>query len=233
METPPVSLVWLFDVDGTLLLTEGAGRIAISRALHERFGIADDLRHIPMAGRTDPLIVGDMARTHGLDLAHGSEHHAPFWEATYRHMRELMTPPRGGLLPGVMNVLDAVAEEPTWVSALLTGNVPVMAELKLGAFGVWDRFDFGAFGSEAPDRNALAKVAVKRAHERHGVAPHQCIVVGDTEHDIACARAAGALAVAVATGGRTRAQLEVHAPDLLLDDLSDPTPLIDWARGLR
>lgn len=232
MQTSRASLVWLFDVDGTLLLTEGAGREAISRALFEHYGIEDDLRSIPMAGRTDPLIVGDMARKHGLELAHGTPRHAEFWESTYRHMRELMTPPRGGLLPGVLNVLDAVAAEPTWVSALLTGNVPVMAELKLSAFGVWDRFDFGAFGSEAPDRNALARVAVARASERHGVAPSRCVVVGDTEHDIACARAAGAHAVAVATGGRTRSQLASHAPDLLLDDLSSPSLLIDWARGL-
>lgn len=232
MQTSRVSLVWLFDVDGTLLLTEGAGREAISRALFEHYGIEDDLRSIPMAGRTDPLIVGDMARKHGLDLSHGTPRHVEFWESTYRHMRELMTPPRGGLLPGVLNVLDAVEAEPTWVSALLTGNVPVMAELKLSAFGVWDRFDFGAFGSEAPDRNALARVAVARASERHGVAPSRCVVVGDTEHDIACARAAGAHAVAVATGGRTRAQLESHAPDLLLDDLSSPSALLDWARGL-
>ena len=109
MQSSRVSLVWLFDVDGTLLLTEGAGREAISRALFEHYGIEDDLRSIPMAGRTDPLIVGDMARKHGLELAHGTPEHHEFWESTYRHMRELMTPPRGGLLPGVLNVLDAVA----------------------------------------------------------------------------------------------------------------------------
>lgn len=233
MPTLPITLVWLFDVDGTLLLTEGAGRQAISRALLEHYGIEDDLRHIPMAGRTDPLIVADMARHHGLHLEHGSEQHAAFWESTYQHMRALMTPPLGGLLPGVPQVLDAVDAEPTWVSALLTGNVPAMAELKLGAFGVWHRFDFGAFGSEAPDRNALACIAVERAADRHGVTPGRCIVVGDTEHDIACARAAGARAVAVATGGRTREALALHEPDLLLDDLRDSASLIAWARALR
>ncbi|MFN8588706.1 MAG: haloacid dehalogenase-like hydrolase [Candidatus Eisenbacteria bacterium] len=232
MVTAPATLVWLFDVDGTLLLTEGAGREAIRRALFERHGVDDDLRTIPMAGRTDPLIVGDVARRHGLDLAHGSDAHAEFWDSTYAHMRALMTPPRGGLLPGVPELLDAVEAEPGWVSALLTGNVPVMAELKLGAFGIWHRFDFGTFGSEAPDRDALACVAVARAAERHGVPPARCVVVGDTEHDIACARAAGAHAVAVATGGRTREQLAAHAPDLLLDDLTGVDALLDWARAI-
>lgn len=226
------TLVWLFDVDGTLLLTQGAGREALARALYERHGIEDDLRTIPMAGRTDPLIVGDLARRHGLDLGQGAQAHGPFWDATYAHMRALMTPPRGGLLPGVAELLDAVEAEPGWVSALLTGNVPVMAELKLGAFGLWERFDFGAFGSEAPDRDSLARVAVARAAERHGVGPERCVVVGDTEHDIACARSAGAHVVAVATGGRTREQLASHAPDLLLDDLTGTDALIDWARAV-
>lgn len=226
------TLVWLFDVDGTLLLTQGAGREALARALYERHGIDDDLRTIPMAGRTDPLIVGDLARRHGLDLGHGAEAHGPFWDATYAHMRALMTPARGGPLPGVVALLDAVEAEPGWVSALLTGNVPVMAELKLDAFGLWRRFEFGTFGSEAPDRDALARVAVTRAAERHGVGPERCIVVGDTEHDIACARAAGAHVVAVATGGRTREQLASHAPDLLLDDLTDTRELFDWARAI-
>lgn len=225
------SLVWLFDVDGTLLLTEGAGRRAIAAALHERYGIEDDLKHIPMAGRTDPLIVADALRVHAIELDGDGEHTA-LWGAILSHMRRLMTPPPGGLLPGVAGVLDAVGAHPGWVSALLTGNVREMARLKLGAFGVYERFAFGAFGDEAPDRNALAILAAGRAAERYGVAPERCVVVGDTEHDIACARAAGAKVVAVATGGRSREELAAHAPDLLLDDLRDAAALVAWARGL-
>jgi phosphoglycolate phosphatase-like HAD superfamily hydrolase len=225
------SLVWLFDVDGTLLLTEGAGRRAISAALRERYGIEDDLSHIPMAGRTDPLIVADALRTHGLS-PDGDGERAALWDAILVHMRRLMTPPPGGLLPGAAGVLDAVGAEPGWVSALLTGNVREMARIKLGAFGVYDRFAFGAFGDEAPDRNALAVVATERAAERYGVPPERCVVVGDTEHDIACARAAGAKVVAVATGGSSLEKLAAHAPDLLLDDLRDADGLLDWGRAL-
>jgi len=225
------SLVWLFDVDGTLLLTQGAGRRAIAAALLERYGVDDDLTHIPMAGRTDPLIVNDALRHHGLD-PDGEGDRAALWAAVVAHMRRLMAPPVGGLLPGVERALDAVAAESGHVCALLTGNVRPMAEIKLGAFGIWERFAFGAFGDEAPDRDALAIVAARRAMERCGVPPHRCVVVGDTEHDIACARAAGAKAVAVATGGRTRAQLEPYAPDLLLDDLRDTNALVEWARAL-
>ncbi len=230
MPTSPVSLVWLFDIDGTLLLTLGAGREALVRALRDQFGLEDDLTSIPFAGRTDPLIVGDIAVKHGLDLRDGAL--TRFWPRVADHMRMLMDPPRGGLLPGVHGLLQAVASEPAWVSALLTGNVSEMARIKLEAFGVYERFAWGAFGEEAADRDALARLAVARAAERHGVPAGRCVVVGDTEHDVACARAAGAHVVAVATGGRSRELLASHRPDLVLDDFADPAPLLEWARRL-
>ena len=128
--------------------------------------------------------------------------------------------------------LATIDATPGWPRALLTGNTTRMAEIKLGHYGL-QGFVFGAFGEEAPDRNALARVAVERAQERYGVAPGRCVVLGDTEHDIACARHAGAHAVAVATGGSSRDVLAAHAPDLLLDDFSDARPLLEWARGVE
>ena len=222
------SLVWLFDVDGTLLLTMGAGRDALSLALRDQFGVEDDLSGIPFAGRTDTLILSDVLERHGLAFEDGARER--FWGLVSAHMRALMDPPRGGLLPGVRPLLDAIGAEPGWVRALLTGNVAEMARIKLEAFGVHDAFAWGAFGDEAPDRNELAKLAVRRAAERHGVAPERCIVVGDTEHDIACARAAGARVVAVATGSQSSRELAARGPDLLVDDLTDATRVFDWAR---
>ena len=224
------SLVWLFDVDGTLLTTERSGQRAMALALEECHGIRDDLSGIRFSGRTDPLILTDILARHmlapdpaGLDR---------LWESMLAHMRRLMTPPKGGLLAGVPQMLDAVSAEPAWVSALLTGNRTEMARIKLSAFGAWDRFAYGTFGEEGIDRDALARLAVRRAAERYGVPAARCVVVGDTEHDVACARAAGARAVAVATGGRSRGDLAASAPDLLLDDLRDAAPLLQWARGL-
>jgi phosphoglycolate phosphatase-like HAD superfamily hydrolase len=231
MPARPASLVWLFDVDGTLLQTKGAGREALSLALRDQFGVEDDLRTIPFQGRTDTLILGDILERHGLAFVDGER--AGFWERVTEHMRVLMDPPRGGLLPGVAEVLASIDAEPGWVTTLLTGNVSAMARVKLESFGVWHHFAWGTFGEEGPDRNALARLAVARAAERHSVSPERCVVVGDTEHDIACARAAGATVVAVATGGQPREALLARAPDLLLDDLSDPIGLRDWGRRLR
>lgn len=230
MAAPNAPLVWLFDIDGTLLLTQGAGREAIAAALRDCFGIDDDLKSIPFAGRTDTLILGDILAKHGIAFRNGEQD--AFWEATTSHMRRLMSPPRGGLLPGARELLDEMSAEAAWTRALLTGNVTSMAHLKLESFGIRDHFAWGAFGEEGPDRDALARLAVTRAAERHGVKPERCIVVGDTEHDVSCARAAGAKVVAVASGSHTRETLAAREPDLLLDDLRDASGLLRWAHGL-
>jgi phosphoglycolate phosphatase-like HAD superfamily hydrolase len=227
---PAHRLVWLFDVDGTLLLTDGAAREAFAHAVRERLGVEDDLREVAFAGRTDPLILADILSKHGRALPENETHR--FWATAYARMETLLTPGRGRLLPGVPDLIAAVEREPGWVPALLTGNTAGMARIKLGHFGIADRFAFGAFGDEAEDRNALARVAVARARDRYGVPPSRCIVVGDTEHDIACARAAGARVVAVATGVRDRAMLGAHGPDLMLDDLSDAGPCLEFARAV-
>ena len=222
--------VWLFDIDGTLLSTDGAAREAFSRALGEVFGVDDDLGGIAFAGRTDPLILGDVLARHG--LGPGPAERERFWRSTYAHMAALLRPERGRVLPGVEPLLARVAAEPAWTAALLTGNNAEMARVKLGHFGLERWFAFGAFGDEAPDRDRLARVAVARAAERLGAAPWQCVVIGDTEHDIACARAAGAWAVAVATGTVSAAALEARRPDLLLADLSEPERLLAFVRDL-
>jgi phosphoglycolate phosphatase-like HAD superfamily hydrolase len=223
-----MKLVWLFDIDGTLLMTEGAARAAFALAVAERFPGPDPLGEVPFAGRVEPLILRDILTRHR--AAFDLEEEARFWNSVFAHMRSELRPDRGHLLPGVAGLLDQVDREPDWVNALLTGNMTQMARIKLARFGLEHRFEFGAFGEEADDRNALARVAVQRARQRHGVPPERCVVVGDTEHDVACARAAGARAVAVATGGRPLDVLAACEPDLLLESLADPRPLLEWAR---
>ncbi len=228
---PAMPLVWLFDIDGTLLLTEGAARDAFARAVGERFPGRDPLGEVAFAGRTEPLILRDILSRHGARF--DEEDEARFWNSVFGYMREELRPDRGRLMPGVAELLDFLEREPGWESALLTGNMTQMARIKLRRFGLAGRFVFGAFGEEAEDRNARARIAVARALGRFGVTPERCVVVGDTVHDIACARAAGARAVAVATGGTPAAALAAHAPDLLLGDLGDPTALLEWGRRLE
>lgn len=222
--------VLLFDIDGTLLHTDGAGSQAFSDVLFARHGIRDDLAGIAFAGRTDPLILGDILARHEVVLDAAGV--AAFWDATYLRATELLVPGRGRILPGVEAVLERVAREPGWTTALLTGNNGPMAQIKLRHYGIDRWFAFGAFGDEALDRNQLACLAVSRAAERVGADAVDCVVIGDTPLDIACARAAEAWAVAVATGSFGVAELAPHQPDLLLADLTDPEALVAFVRDL-
>ena len=223
-------LVWLFDVDGTLIRSYGAAREASSAALAEVLGIRDDLEGLPFAGRTDPLILADILSRHDR-LLDGAQT-ARFWAVFRSRYEATLDSGRGLVLPGVKDLLEAIGREPAWVAALLTGNTATMARLKLEHFGLADAFVFGAFGDDAPDRDAMARLAVDVAWQRWEVPAERCVVVGDTEHDIQCARAAGARVIAVATGVRTREELEPRRPDLMVDDLSDTDALIRWARGV-
>jgi phosphoglycolate phosphatase len=220
-------LAWLFDVDGTLLLTEGAARGAFACAVRDWLGVEDDLRDIDFAGRVEPLILRDILRKHGRSLDPTEE--ARFWDSVFGHMRGQLRPGRGRLMPGIPRLLDRIAAEPGWVLGLLTGNMTQMARIKLGHFGLDGRFAFGGFGEMAADRNALARALVRRVGREHGVPARRCVVVGDTVHDVACARAAGARVVAVATGGTDIATLAAAEPDLLLDDLEETDAIMRWA----
>ncbi len=223
-------LAWLFDIDGTLLLTEGAGRQAFAHAARAVLGVEDDLEGVAFAGRTEPKILADILRQNGLAPDEALE--PRFWDAAFDDMKRRLVPGRGTLLPGVPALLDAVDREPDWVGGLLTGNMTQMARIKLRHFGLEERFRFGGFGEEAADRDQLARLVVERVRERYGIPAGRCVVVGDTEHDVACARAAGARVVAVATGSQSRDELEALRPDLTLEDLSDTAALMDWARAV-
>jgi phosphoglycolate phosphatase-like HAD superfamily hydrolase len=211
----------LFDIDGTLLRGGGAGERALTGALREIHGIDDDMRAIEMAGRTDSGIVRQIFSKHGIEPTTGNI--SRFCDAYLHHLALLLPQCGGRLLPGIIPLLDALRARPDIAVALLTGNLARGAELKLSHFGVWHYFEFGAYADDHHDRNQLGPFARARAKERHGVEfpPERIFVLGDTPHDIACARAVGARAVAVATGNHTREQLAQCAPDFLLADLGD------------
>ena len=210
----------LFDIDGTLLATGGAGIRALELAARETFGDGD-LSVVEIAGRTDSGITRQLLAHHGHAVT--PESVATFLDRYVVHLTRLLPLTDGRLLPGIVALLDALKGRPDCVLALLTGNLARGAELKLAHYGVWHYFEFGAYADDHHDRNELGPFAIARALERHGIdfPPERIYVLGDTPHDIACARAIGARAVAIATGGHTRAELAAHAPDLLFDDLSD------------
>jgi len=217
----------LFDIDGTLIHSGGAGVHALKSAFTERFGITDDLHGIEIAGMTDSGIVISILNKHKIPAT--NENVSAFLDS-YVHFLSLELPRRvGNLLPGVLELLEKLKSRPHLVLALLTGNVSRGAQLKLEHYGVWHFFEFGAFADDHHDRNRLGTVARARAKEKHGrqFSASEIDVIGDTPRDIACGKAFGARTIAVATGTWSRDQLTKYQPDFLIDDLSDVEGIID------
>ena len=215
--------VILFDIDGTLVLTGGAGGRAMARAFQDLFAIPNGFHDIPMPGRTDASILSDAAAAHGIPSE--SADLGRFREIYLTHLViELEKPgPRKGVMPGIRTLLDALAVRDNVFLALLTGNYEAAARVKLEYFDLWRYFRCGAFGDEALDRYRLLPQAVERIHVSGGpsIAAPDVIVLGDTPLDIACAAASGARSIAVATGGYGVEALRAAGADVVFEDLSE------------
>lgn len=220
--------VILFDIDGTLVLTGGAGGRAMTRAFEELFAVPDAFRGVPMPGRTDPLILADAAARAGVVLEPALLDR--FKARYYEHLRREVPigGPRHGVMPGVRELLDTLRARHDVTLGLLTGNYEAAARIKLEHFDLWRHFGFGAFGDEGRDRNALVPIALERTRARGlpHVTPGDLLIVGDTPLDVACARAGGARVVAVATGSHDVEILTTCGPDLVLPDLSDASTFL-------
>jgi phosphoglycolate phosphatase len=216
----------LFDIDGTLITSGGAGKAALEGALSAEFGIAEPADGVSFSGRTDRAIVGDFFAHHGIAPTE------PNWrrllEAYLRLLPETLAGHPGRVLPGIAALMQTLADRDDVALGLLTGNVRDGARLKLSHYGLFDHFLFGGFGDHHTDRNDVAHeaLAAAKAHLNGRLHTDRVWVIGDTPLDIAAARAIGARAAAVLTGWHTPAELAAAEPDLLLEDLSDPEPLI-------
>jgi phosphoglycolate phosphatase-like HAD superfamily hydrolase len=211
----------LFDIDGTLVLTGGAGGRAMARAASDVFGV-NDVGSISMAGRTDSWIVAQIAARCG---STNGELLQRFHDVYIAHLtREIVQPgPRKGVLPGVRPLLDTLASRDDVYLALLTGNFQRGAEIKLEYFDLWRYFACGAFGDAVPERNLLLQKAIDRVVECGGprVRPSEVLVIGDTPLDVAVAVAGGARSLGVATGPYDVATLRASGADGVAGDLSD------------
>ena len=214
----------LFDIDGTLVLTGRAGIRAMNRACEEVIGHVGALDGIPVAARTDWIILHDAlgAIGHALD----DDLFARLRDAYVGHLEEAIAEPGEGVkavMPGIRPLLDTLAARPDVFLALLTGNFERSARIKLAHFDLWRYFRCGAFGDDAADRNALVPFALERAKGcgLEAIPPESIFVIGDTPHDVACARAVGAVPIAVATGTFTVDQLRASGAGIVFEDLSD------------
>jgi phosphoglycolate phosphatase len=215
----------LFDVDGTLLSTQGAGARALRRAMLDVYGETGPIDTYEFHGRTDPQIARELLGLVGFDDAAIDAGLPSLWDAYVRELElELRRPENGTrVLAGVPPLLDALHDTGDHLVALLTGNIERGARLKLGSAGLWERFDFGAYGSDDERRDRLPAVAVDRARERTGLdfSGRDIVIIGDTPFDVSCGRSLGVWAVAVATGKHTVRELADVGADVVLTDLVD------------
>ena len=216
----------LFDIDGTLVDTEGAGLRSLEEGFFKAFPHCrgKDFPALDLGGATDSSVVAFLFEHFEIDDHDG--HRELFFSryiiALDGCMNNFRNRGKGRVLPGVPELLGEFERREDCLMGLLTGNIEAGARLKLRYFGIDHHFCFGAYGNDHSLRNELGPIAIDRAEGMSGqrFAPQQTVIIGDTLKDISCARAFGAHVIAVATGGASYEKLESGEPDILLADLA-------------
>lgn len=223
--------VILFDIDGTLLHSGGAGQAGIERALELAFGVTAPTTGIPTAGRTDRAIGVDLIRFHGLEDSDST--HARLQETYLQLLPSELDNRQGVVYPGVRELLARLSQRDDVLLGLLTGNYREAAWQKLRHFGLAEHFAFGGFGDDHADRDEVARQALMAATEHHApqeINRDKLWVIGDTPADVRCGRAIGARVIAVATGMYSVEELKPFNPDHLFADFSDVEAILSlWS----
>jgi phosphoglycolate phosphatase-like HAD superfamily hydrolase len=227
----------LFDIDGTLLLSHGAGIVAMEKTGRRVVGRDFELSTIEFAGRLDPQIWADAARSVGVDPDADGELHARFREEYGRTLKRVLRGRPAYALPGVKELVGRLRVRENTTIGLVTGNYPETGQAKIASTGIDpDAFAVAAWGTDGAIRRELPPVAMAAYAKRtgHAIEPGQVVVIGDTVHDVDCAHHNGCLAIAVATGPAFDLEaLREAGPDLLLEDLTDTEGILTWLNDAR
>jgi phosphoglycolate phosphatase len=213
----------LFDIDGTLIWPDGAGRAAMERALTEIFGLAGPTTSLPMAGKTDRQIITELLIGAGLDQATIQARLPECFQAITRHMAQTTRQRQIRVCPGVPALLAQLSEQPEAVLGLLTGNLATSAPIKLRAANLDPTiFCVGAYGNDAADRSQLPAVAINRAQALTGYVfeGKNVVIIGDTPADVTCGQHLDVTAVGVATGSYPLEALRAAGADYVFPDLT-------------
>jgi phosphoglycolate phosphatase len=211
----------LFDIDGTLIRTGGAGVKAFGKTFATEFNLPEATKNVVFHGRTDVSLVRQIFRENKLEESPANFarffDRYPYWLDHYLHHLD------GGPCEGVEQFLDGLRHAPNKpVLGLLTGNIRLGAELKLRRYNLWEPFETGAFADDHEERNCIAGIAHKRANKIFGreLKGEEILVVGDTAHDVECGKSIGAKVLAVGTGGVKVSELAAHNPTYAVADLT-------------
>ncbi len=219
----------LFDIDGTLIRSQGAGRETLAYALEQLFGTAGPIAEYNMSGKTDPRIILDLLTAVGLQAEEVTPKLSQIYELMAARGHEIFPHRDMHACPGIPELLAVLTQRSDIVLGLLTGNSQKTAPVKLAAAAVDPGlFKVGAYGSDAMDRNQLPTIGIERANQLTGYefTGYNTVIIGDTPADILCARAGRATAVAVASGWHSITTLAKYQPDHLFENLSDTQSVV-------
>ena len=213
--------IWLFDIDGTLIRTNGVGQRSMEMAIESAFGIESDFDDVRFSGRTDYAITTDIFRMK--DVSDTPSNRQKFHDEYLKFLERNLKTCTGQVLPGVLDLLNILANQANVRLGLLTGNIEQAAVFKLKHFELHHFFEFGGFGNHDRDRNDVAKRAYKAACEslETEVSRNKVWVIGDTPADIQCGESIGANTIAVATGSFPADQMASYRPNHLVQNLTE------------
>jgi len=213
----------LFDIDGTILNCNNAGRVALAKATLDTFGTIGRMDKLDFQGKTDPVILQESLSIMGFTEKDISEKSGILKDKYFSYLDESIKTHEVTLYPGIKEILTALSKRKDIILGLLTGNFTESARIKLGSHDLNSFFRFGVYGDDAPVRDLLPGVAQKRMNELFDlhIDFKNTVIIGDTVYDIRCAKNSGAVSVAVGTGWSTREILENENPDFYFDNFKD------------
>lgn len=212
----------LFDIDGTLVHTGGAGIKAFAKVFATEFGFPNGTEKMKFAGRTDVGLVREFFRANRIEP--DASHFQRFFDSYVFWLDHILAHSETQSCPGIWELIRGLQQLPNPpLLGLLTGNIQLGAEIKLRHFDLWKEFVTGGFADDHEDRDQIAQAAYRRGSRVLGkkLRGEEVVVIGDTPLDIKCGRAIGANVLAVATGGATYDELKKHSPEWLVKDLRE------------
>lgn len=218
----------LFDIDGTILRCNGAGRKAMLLAAEEVFGTSGVMETTDFQGRTDLMILFESLKPAGITEETIHENVPVLMELYFNHLKKHISKSKVEMMPGIPELLEALAASEDVIIGLLTGNFSGGAEIKLSHIDLNYHFSLGVYGDDTAIRNEMPAIARKKIKEKYNkdISFQDMIIIGDTIFDIECARKSGACSVAVGTGWTPKSLILSHEPDHYFDDLGNTKEVI-------
>ena len=222
--------VLLFDIDGTLIRSNGSGKASLEKALAETFKLESATADIDYGGRTDFSIVRELLDLNGVEYS--DENASALLESYCSLISEFLVATKATVLPGVVKLLNELKDMSEFSIGILTGNIKHGADVKLNSTNLASFFHFGGYGDRAELRNGIAEEALESAKEYLGDTKiEKVFVIGDTPKDVECAKHIGAFSLAVGTGYAEKEAILASNPDIFLEDLSNTEEVISIFRA--